>query len=470
MRFLLGSLTVLSAMLFSGCTLVSPAAPSPGSDGLGDPYYATLGNGGYDAQHYTIALDVDIPSNTVAGMTRMVARATHSLNAYNLDFSGMTVTGVGVNGVSSPFSRTGTELTIHPSQPIAAGAIFTTVVAYFGNPEPIRDPGASYSEVGWLRQNNGIYVASEPSGAMGWYPSNNHPLDKATYTFQITTAPEYTVAANGLLQSTVETGAKRLTIWESSDRIASYLTTLHIAEFDIENSEGPNRLPIRNYFPVGTPDNVRADFDKTNDMIEFLNELVGPYPFEAYGVVLVNVNVRWALETQTLSTFGVNGTIEPIVLHELAHQWFGNSVSPARWDDIWLNEGFATYLQYLWLEDQYSDGRFERSLDSAYDFLVNTAAAPPATVPVEEMFSRTVYVRGAWALHALRLEVGFEQFTQILRTYYARYADGTATTQDFLSVVDEVSGRDVSEVLLPWLYGPELPERPDIEPPDPDQP
>ena len=437
--------------------------PSPGSVGLGDSFYATMGNGGYDVQHYTIELEVDIPDNAIAGTTQIVALATQNLSAFNLDFSGLHVIGVGVNGRPASFSRTGTELTVIPPQPISNTDTFTTVVAYYGQPQPIRDPGASYSEVGWLRQNNGIYVAGEPTGAMGWYPSNNHPRDKATYTFRITTSPEYTVAANGLLTEKLEQDGKVTTVWESSDKIASYLTTLHIAELEVESEEGPGGLPIRNYFPPETSRSVRSDFDKTAEMIAFLNEYIAPYPFEAYGVALLNINVGWALETQTLSTFGANGTVETIVLHELAHQWFGNSVSPAQWQDIWLNEGFATYFQYLWLEDQYDDGRFEQSLAGAYNFMVTTDAQPPATVPVEEMFSRTVYVRGAWALHALRLEVGPDEFKQIVQTYYRRYAGSTAGTEDFLDVVDEISGNGTSDLMLPWLYGPELPENPTAE-------
>ena len=458
-----------SALLFalwlgSGCTGPTTGAlhqgATPGASGLGDPYYPLLGNGGYDAQHYSVDLAVNVPANGIAGTTTMVAIADQVLSAFNLDLAQLTVSGVGVNGRPATFAHIGQELIITPTVPLGAGETFTTVVAYSGMPVPIVDPGASYSEVGWLTQTDGVFVASEPSGAMGWYPSNNHPRDKATYRLRITVEAEYDVAANGLLTDIIEHGGERTHVWESDDPIASYLVTVHIGHYDVETEKGPNGLTIRNYFPTTTPDAIRNRFDKTAEMVAFLDELIAPYPFDAYGVALLNIHVGWALETQTLSTFGAGGSSETVILHELAHQWFGNSVSPATWDDIWLNEGFATYLSYMWLEEEQDRAALDDVMADLYTFLERTDAKPPAGVPVDEMFSRTVYVRGAWTLHALRLAVGDETFAKILRTYYQRFAGGAASTEDFIAVASEVSGRDVSDLLLPWLYDDRLPPVP----------
>lgn len=446
----------------AGCAPVQIVEqPRPGAASIGDPFYPYMGNGGYDALHYTLDLTVDVPSNTVAGTAAMQAEATHSLSTFNLDLAGLTVLGVGVDGTPAAFARIGEELVITPTVPIARGALFTATVAYFGAPTPINDPAIGFGEVGWQTQTDGSYVVSQPSGAMNWYPVNNHPLDKATYTFHITVAPEFQVAANGVLVDVIEHADATTYVWESDDRIASYLTTVQIATYDIEREEGPDGVPIRNYFPVEVPALVRERFATTADMMEFYTDLIAPYPYDVYGAVLLNVRMGWALETQTLSTFGADGSNEIVIAHELVHQWFGNSVTPAQWQDIWLNEGFATYLSYMWIEETKGAAAFDDHMAEMYAFLDRIDAKPPATVPVEEMFSRTVYVRGAWALHALRLAVGDEAFMEILRTYYARFADQNVTTNEFLDVASEVSGRDVRPIMDPWLYDTDLPPMPE---------
>ena len=458
----IGLLILVSLSVIACAPLQAPVAGAPG---LGDTFYPLMGNGGYDVQHYGLDLAVDVPTNTITGTATILAEATHTLSQYNLDLSGLTVESVRVNGEDAAFSRADAELTIVPDMPLSAGELFTTTIAYGGVPQPIIDPGASYSEVGWLTQIDGIFVASEPSGAMAWYPVNNHPLDKAAYTFRVSVAPEYTVAANGVLEDVVETGPaqdERLTyVWEARDEIASYLTTLHIADHKVERSESPAGVPIRDYYPKGTPRSVRAKFAKTGEMIDFLSDLIAPYPFEVYGVALLNQDVGWALETQTLSTFGASGAGETTVMHELAHQWFGNSVSPADWQDIWLNEGFATYLSDLWLEDQEGEDAFDQHMREMYAYLEEIEAKPPGSIPNDEMFSRTVYIRGAWTLHALRLEIGDETFFELLRTYYQRFENGSVTTEEFIALANEVSGRDVSPLINAWLFDEAMPPMPE---------
>ena len=454
------SLWALAAL--AGCNpWLRAEIPAPGAPSLDDPFYPSMGNGGYDALHYTLDLTVDVPSNMLAGTSTMRAQATQALSSFNLDLHGLTVLGVGVDGRPATFAHVGDELVITPTVAIGNRSLFTATVSYYGAPTAINDKAIGFGEVGWQVQDDGTYVVSQPSGAMNWYPVNNHPLDKATYTFRITVAPEYQVAANGVLTDITAHADGFTYVWESDDRIASYLTTVQIARYEIEAQDGPDGVLIRNYFPVDTPASVRARFADTDAMLAFLSELVAPYPFDAYGAILLDIRMGWALETQTLSTFGADGSNEIVIAHELVHQWFGNSVTPARWEDIWLNEGFASYLSYMWLEETAGKAAFDDYMDEMYDYLVSIDAKPPATVPVEEMFSRTVYVRGAWTLHALRLAVGDETFVDILRTYYARFADGNVTTEDFIAVASEVSGRDVHEIVDPWLYDATLPPRPE---------
>ncbi len=233
-------------------------------------------------------------------------------------------------------------------------------------PEDI--PGYDFG-AGWNFYEDGVYVAGEPLGSSNWYPVNEHPLDKALYTYEITVPKPYVVAANGLLQDTIEEEDTVTYIWDSQYPMASYLVTVNVAEFDVEEETGPDGLPIRNYFQQDVPYNVRAEFDVTADAIEFYSEIFGPYPFEAYGAVVHNIHLGFALETQTISIFGGTFATEEAIVHELSHQWFGDSVSLEEWEDIWLNEGFATYASMLWTEYRYGEQALEEYIEYLYNSL-----------------------------------------------------------------------------------------------------
>jgi len=195
-------------------------------------------------------------------------------------------------------------------------------------------------------------------------------------------------------------------------------------------------------------------------MMAFMSELIAPYPFDAYGVVLLDYPTTWALETQTISTFSPGFTSEVIVFHELMHQWFGNSVSPATWQDVWMNEGFATYFTQLWGEHLNGRDWLEATMSQMYEAIAAREIPQPFPEAVEFMFSSGSYSRGAWALHALRLVVGDDKFFEIMRSYYNRYQNSTASTQDFIDTAVEVGGPEVERVLEEWIYSPTVPSRP----------
>jgi aminopeptidase N len=444
-----------------------PTALPAASDGLGDPFYPQLGNGGYDAQHYTLDLSVDMRSGAISGTVTLAARATADLPAYNLDFQGLTVREVAVDGQPATFSRTDHELTIAPAAAITSGATFTTTVGYDGVPNVVRDRAIPIL-LGWNRYDGGVYVASEPSGAASWYPVNDHPRDKATYTFRVTVAKPYVVAANGLLAQTRDNGDTRTYIWEAADLLASYLVTVNIAEFVEDTGQGPGGLPIRNFFPPAVAANARRVFAPTAEMIDYFDDLFGQFPFEAYGVVVANRSLGYALETQTLSLFGRDlasadpASVQTVVAHELAHQWFGDSVSPANWQDIWLNEGFASYAEWLWIERIAGAQERDRIIDETYRQLDIRAPPPPGAPPRADLFNDGVYRRGGLTLHALRLRVGDDTFFKILRAYAERYRHSTASTADFLAVAEEVGEQDLDALFDGWLYAKKLPEMPEL--------
>ena len=437
----------------------------PGAPGLGDPYYAGLGNGGYDALHYTLDLNVDVVTNVISGTAMIEARATQTLPAFNLDFADLAISRVLINDEAAAYSRQARELTLVPVEPLPEGETFTVTIAYRGAPEPIRS-AAIFFQLGWNHTAEGIYVASEPDGAASWYPVNDHPLDKATYTFRVTVPEPYVVAANGLLQETVDNGETTTYLWVASDPTASYLVTVNIAEYVIQTETGPNGLPIRNFFPPELAAKAAIDFGPTSDMIAFYSELFGPYPFEAYGVAIVDFPA--ALETQTLSIFGSHhvsgaGRSEAVVAHELAHQWFGDSVSPAGWQDIWLNEGFATYAEWLWLEHTHGSEVFANTIRRQYASFRQGEAPPPGLPPADDLFNGSVYFRGGLTLHALRLRAGDEAFFDIMRTYHGRYRHSNASTADFVAVAEEISDQDLAEFFDGWLYQPDIPDLPEGE-------
>jgi aminopeptidase N len=298
---------------------------------------------------------------------------------------------------------------------------------------------------------------SEPIGAATWFPSNDVPTDKATFRFAITVRDGLTAAANGELVSSEGNGDGSLTwVWEMDDPMATYLATVVIDEFTILREDGPDGIELRSVVPEGAEGRYRNINALHAEMLEYFVELFGPYPFDEYGLVIVDAPLGFALETQTLSIFAVGTGDENTVAHELAHQWFGNSVTLASWSDIWLNEGFATYAAALWETGDDVDEQM-RSLQRQLAGDTTHLRDPGAG----RLFDGPIYARGALTLHALRLEVGDDAFFEILRTWADINAGGNASTDDLLALAADVSGDDdLAAVLEPWLDGSPLPELP----------
>lgn len=448
-------------------------APVPTSDvttrlGLGDSRYPELGNSGYDVAHYTIDLTFDPEPNTINALVSIDATATEPLGGFSLDFVGLEVTSVQIDDEPAGFDRIDGELIIEPPSVVAAGEDFTTTIAYNGTPQPVLSQALPF-EVGWRTDAAGInYVVAEPDGGRTWLPLNDHPSDKATYTFLITVPEPLVAAANGTLTERITDLGWSTWVWESTDPMASYLATVVIGEVQIvldEVSSAESGVAIRNVLPPDLATSLPTPLDRQGEMIVFFSDLFGPYPFDTYGIAVVG-DFEAALENQTLSIFG-RGLVdfptffETVLVHELAHQWFGNSVTPADWGDIWLNEGFATYAEWLWIEHTRGEAAYEATVNGERNRLALTAGLrPPGNPAADDLFSSSVYVWGGLVLHALRLDIGDEAFFETLRTYYATYEDSIATTADFIAIAEAVSGSDLSEFFDQWLYSETLPDLP----------
>jgi len=442
-------------------TTVAPTTtlPPTEAEGLGDSFYPFLGNSGYDVLHYDIDLDVDHAINAISASTTIEAVAIEDLDTFNLDLSGLQVRSVTVDGSAAEFSRSGHELAIEPASTLTAGSQFTVDIVYSGWPKPLEDPGVPFFAVGWQQQEGVIYTVSEPSGSMTWFPSNNHPSDKATFEIRITVPEGLVAASNGLLTSETTEAGKTTFEWRMDDPMATYLAAVYIGEFErIDHGPLYEGGPLlRDYVPSDSPPEVAEALALTPDVFAFLEELLGPYPFDAYGTIVTPFPLGFALENQTLSVHGNDTLIPFIIAHEIAHQWLGNSVAPDDWSEIWMNEGFATYL-HLMFEAEHEGTDFFDNMTNLHAQLVGAGVGPPRGIALEDLFGLSVYYRGAATLHALRLHAGDETFFEILRTHYDRSAGGTTNTAEFLALVDEMAGPDAVDLVESWLYDEAVPD------------
>jgi len=436
-----------------------------GQDGLGDTYFPQLGNAGYDAQHYSLVLEVDPLENYIIGKATIDIEVTQPLKSFNLDFIGLMIDKVSVGGVPANFLRADRELTIKPSQPLREGGVYTVQIDYHGSPQPTLSLGGWF-DVGWFHTpENEIYVTSETSGAASWYPVNDHPLDKASYSFEISVPNPYVVAANGILEEVIYSGDVITYLWSAEEPMASYLVTLNIAEYVVETTAGTDGVIIRNYFPDGFPDSLRHGIDQTSQMMAFFIDKFGTYPFAAYGTVIVDMpdETFIAMETQTLSqhaesTFALS---ESIIAHELAHQWFGNSVSLKNWQDMWLKEGAARYAEWLWEEAQHGEEALNKRVRGVYQ-LQAWSSHVISSPPQDNLYIDAIYNRGALTFHALRLRVGDKIFFEILQTYLDKYRYGNAGASDFIQIAQDVSGQDLEEFFENWLSSKAIPPIPEM--------
>lgn len=467
--------------------------PQPGSASIGDPYYPALGNGGYHAKHYAIDLAVDMVGNRIQGSTTVDAQATQDLSAFNLDLNGFDVGAVTVNGQPATVARQDGELTITPAAPLHQGEHFQVAVSYGGVPQPVTSQAVPMV-VGWKSFGNGVCVDCEPDGASHWIPVNDHPRDKASYSFHIDVPEGWVVAANGMPKDPVTHDGRTTFHFDAKDPMASYLATVQIGHYTPQSDVSPNGVPILNYFPVDVADDAKKDFARCGQMIDYFAGLVGPYPFERYGNFVVDTGgeIGGALECQTMSIFDNfvvtgHGRWENVIAHELFHQWFGDFVSVKNWKDIFLNEGFASYGEWLWTEKTQGKAAADAQAHDVYNWMRSsisqTTEKPKAVTdmlmsgrhsleksqprsggieigqpPADDLFDEKVYLKGALALYALRQQVGDDSFFKGLQGYVAQYGGKNAEIADFINLMQTASGQDLKTWADGWLYSDGVPD------------
>ena len=388
----------------------------------------------------------------------MTATATQALSRFDLDLTGLTVSKVTLDGAPAAYTRVPGKLVVTPARPIARGRGFTVAVTYSGSPREIDD--GLLGKYGWVRTGDGIFTGDEPDGAHTWFPANDHPEDKATFGFRVTVPAGLTAVANGALVGTARSGGSVTYTWRARDPMATYLAMVDVGRFAVRSGRTPGGVPV--YVAVDSADAGRLDavYADTVKITDAWAKLFGPYPFESTGAVVDDAPVQFALETQTRPEY-VPGmaAISTVVAHELSHQWFGDSVSVTRWGDMWLNEGFATYAEWLWGEREDPHDTVKRHFDALYaqSGSADLWRVAPAAPGRAKLFGRAVYDRGAMALHALRMRVGDDRFFAILRAWTAEHRHGNATTAQFIALAQRVSGMDLHRLFQAWLYTPERP-------------
>lgn len=458
------ALAVLAGPSLAVAAPGDPASPryGEGDAGAGDPYFPLAGNGGTDVLHYHLDLDYTPPAPAPAaleghldGVATIDLIATEDLRQFNLDLRGLTASEVTVDGKPMRFEQTENELLITPRPMLKAGHEARVVVTYGGTTvRPTDIEGALY---GWVTTRDGAMVVSEPDGSATWFPVNDHPTDKSSYTFEITVPEGLVAVANGLLSGSETADGTITWSWDAPDLMAAYLATATIGNFTLNQYTAANGTPIIDALDADRPASAYADLALTSDMLVFFEELYGPYPFNSYGAIVDDDSVGYALETQTRSFFSRNAR-ESTIAHELAHQWMGDQVSPERWADIWLNEGWATYSEWMWSEHRGGDSA-AASFDDvmsipADDEFWDLVVADPQPLG---LFAGPVYDRGAATLHALRTKIGDVPFFELARAWVQRFGGGTASTQDFAALAEEVSGQDLETFFDVWVHTPEKP-------------
>lgn len=429
-------------------------------------YFPRHGDPAFHPTAYDLRLAYLPSTRTLTGLARVTATAEAAVEHIGLDLSAaLGVSAVSLDGVDARFRHRRGKLWIDTPGGLRPGRSFTAEVRYSGRPRPLRTP---YGDIGWdytPGSPSGVLVASQPLGASSWFPCNDRPGSKAAYRMAVTVPDGHQVVANGTLSERAPAKAGHTTwTYEHRRPMASYLATLNIGRFAFSDQHG-GPVPIRNAYPPRMAAAFAHDFGRQPQMMRLFESHFGPYPFEVYGSVVVEAELDQPVENQTFSLFGANHLdgrrgSEHLVAHELAHHWFGNSVGLSEWRHIWLNEGFATYCEWLWSEHSGGADADECAAVNWADLADDSQRVRIGDPGPAKLFDERVYSRGACTLHALRTTIGDERFFATLRAWAAEYRHRNAGTGEFIALAERHAGRGLGDFFHPWLYEKKLPPLP----------
>jgi aminopeptidase N len=478
---------VLLALL-TGCTIpavrgetvtIAPdgqVAPEPGelavdpddprldvalSEPAEDSYYPEVGDPGVDALLYDLALAWAPRTRTLTGRATIVLRATADAPRLQLDLGpALRVGEVRLDGEVVEHRHPGKDLVVDAA--VAADERYVLEVDYGGVPEPVAAPTTrdDFDRTGFQTTAGGeAWTMQEPFGAYTWYPVNDHPSDKALYEFTLTVPSPWVGVANGRLARRDEGRGRTTTHFVLEEPAASYLTTVAFGDYTTATDTSAGGVDITYWVPTAEPgliDDLRA----AADGLDWLEAILGPYPFDTLGFVLVDS--QSGMETQTLVTLGkTDYTLSSKVLvHEMAHHWYGDQVTPDDWRDVWMSEGMAMYLQGMWEAEQ-SGLTLDQQMDvyAGYEVDHREESGPPAAYEPGEFGEGNVYYGPALMWHELRERIGDDEFFAMVRAWPAARDNLSTGREDYLAWVEEETGQELTGFFDAWLLGETTPPR-----------
>ena len=430
-------------------------------------------NKNIDIKHYVFKLSLSDADNEITGTTLVTVNFKEAgMQNFRLDFvnktsvrkdKGMVVDAVSVNNTAVDYTHGNDELIISLPAPSTKNQTLTFTIQYHGIPyDGLRIGATKLGDRSFFNEN-------WPNRGRHWLPIVDHPYDKATSEFIVKAPSHYKVVSNGLLMEESELGnSNRLTHWKQSVPVSSWLFVLGVADFAVKYVDEFRGKSIQTWVYAKNREAGFYDFDEpTKKVLEFYSNYVGPYAYEK----LANIqtpSVNGGMETSSAIFYGedlVTGKRDErtrnVVIHEIAHQWFGNAITETTWDDAWLSEGFATFFTLLFIEDEYGKDEYIKGIikarKSVYDMSVKMpdfSIVSERTAEKEDVTSGITYQKGAWVIHMLRNLMGEKNFKKGIQNYYAKYFNANTTTSEFRAEMEKVSGKDLKLFFKQWLYQP----------------
>jgi aminopeptidase N len=450
------------ALLAGGTAVATPAEPhSAGptyaaarSHPLADPYYPNVGVTSLDALHYGLDLRWDDASRVLSGTERLTFRATRDESSVQLDLGKpLQVSRVLLDGAAVTSTHSGHVLTMATGA-LARSSRHTLTISYSGTPEPVTTPTerSDIEKSGWTTLKDGeAWSIQEPFGAYSWYPVNDHPSDKAFYDITLRTKKSWRGVTDGRLRSNRVSGDERAMRWHLASPAASYLVALDIGPYRLHRDTGPHGLPV-SYWVRPSDHSALAELRHTPGILRWLEQRLGRFPFRQVGIVASPTDS--AEETQTMVTMSADLLSQhdgSDLAHELAHQWYGDEVTPDNWPDLWMNESFAMYIQIRWdATHDRTDWRFWQT-ELRHDQRLRNEDGPPGRYFKRDFASLCEYICGALMLKHLRHMLGAKSFGDLLRGWPAAHRFGSVHRSEWVRYLNRVSGRNLTAFVHRWL-------------------
>ncbi|MFD9825048.1 M1 family metallopeptidase [Streptomyces violascens] len=456
----------------TGGVTAAESGAKAGARSIGDRLFPYVGNGGYDVQSYDVGYDYRPDTTKMTASVRVDAVAKQDLSEFSLDAAGMKFKSVTVDGKPAAFQSQGEKLIITPARAVPNGKAFLVEVAYIADrsaaPPSPAIPDQTRSISGWYdfpgTGKEGFALLGQPDRAHLFFPMNDHPSDKARVTFRITVPKNLTAVANGTLRQTTTKGDRTTYVYGTCDPIPTHVVQAAVGPYKEITGTGPGRLPLRSYVPKDQTEEIRPQVDQIGKQVAWVQKTIGSaYPYETYGVLVPQEAYGAALETATLSTYGRldEPSNAPIMVHELVHQYFGNAVSPKNWDDMWISEGHASYYGFRY-QDEKEIVPLKRNVERAYEFdqEVRPEVGPPGRLKNPGDVLGSTNAAGIVMLYGLNRKVGDATFQNIEKTFFEKFRHKNASTEDYINVVNKVTGKDFTSYIKEWVYGKKTPPMP----------